>query len=209
MGKRRKHGMSKTPEYRAIKNAIARCTNPDHDAWENYGGRGIRVCDEWMDEFDGPPAFLAHIGPRPGRGYDLDRIDNDGHYEPGNVRWCKRGKNLRNKRTNRRITHDGRELTLSQWSRETGLSGALINYRLRNGWAVADALETPAGDGNKRSAKAVRERAPRYRALGESLTLRQWSERTGIKADTIGTRIKRYGWSVERAVTEPLQHEGR
>lgn len=72
-------------EQRAWKNAIQRTTNPNHKNWQDYGGRGIQMCEAWLHDF---AAFLAHIGPKPDPSLTLDRINNDGHYEPGNVRWA-------------------------------------------------------------------------------------------------------------------------
>jgi hypothetical protein len=80
-----RHGLWKTKEY-GIWNAMRqRCTNPKSQKWEHYGARGIRVCDEWLKSFI---SFYEHIGPKPGPEYSLDRINNDGNYEPGNVRWA-------------------------------------------------------------------------------------------------------------------------
>ena len=79
------HGQRRSPEYTAWPNAKQRVTNRKLRWWARYGGRGIGMCSEWMASFT---AFLAHVGPRPGRGYSLDRIDNDRGYEPGNVRWA-------------------------------------------------------------------------------------------------------------------------
>lgn len=98
---RRTHGMSRgpdgkhTPEYKAWIHARRRCTTPHDPAYKHYGGRGIRVCDEWMQSF---AKFYDHIGPRPTEQHSLDRIDNDGHYEPGNVRWATKSEQAANQR---------------------------------------------------------------------------------------------------------------
>jgi hypothetical protein len=88
------HGQSYTPEYAAWHNMIQRCTRPNHAAWKDYGGRGISVCDEWMASFE---VFIAHVGPRPD-GMSIDRINNDGNYEPGNVRWATKRTQSNNQR---------------------------------------------------------------------------------------------------------------
>lgn len=84
-----------TPEYQAWVGAKARTTNPNISQWANYGGRGIRMAPEWLNDF---AAFLAHVGPRPGPGYSLDRIDVDGDYAPGNVRWATQSEQMQNLR---------------------------------------------------------------------------------------------------------------
>lgn len=82
-----KHGMVGTVEYQAWRNMISRCEQPSSHGFANYGGRGIVVCSEWRHDF---AAFYAHIGPRPSPRHSVDRIDNEGDYEPGNVRWATR-----------------------------------------------------------------------------------------------------------------------
>lgn len=80
------HGLSHTPEFRVWCTMLARCANPKSDQWVNYGGRGIMVCEQWARDFG---AFYAHLGPRPSNRHSIDRFpDNDGNYEPGNVRWA-------------------------------------------------------------------------------------------------------------------------
>lgn len=85
-------------EYNAYRNAIGRCTRENHHAWDRYGGRGITVCEEWLERNVGFWRFFDHIGPKPSPELSLDRIDNDGNYEPGNVRWATGSEQQQNKR---------------------------------------------------------------------------------------------------------------
>lgn len=100
------HGMSRTPEYRAWSQAIRRCHVPKSLNFKNYGGRGISVCQEWKASF---AAFFAHVGLRPHPSMSIDRINNDGNYEPGNVRWATRTmQNNNTRKTAKRMTPEQR-----------------------------------------------------------------------------------------------------
>lgn len=134
------HGMTKTPEYRAWSNMRNRCNNRRSPAYPTYGGRGIVVDTRWNESFD---TFLADVGPRPGSGYSLDRIDPNRGYEPGNVRWAVREVQANNLRRTVRVTAFGRTQSISQWSRETGLKVGTILNRLRSGWSPVRALSEP------------------------------------------------------------------
>jgi len=90
------HGKSKTSEYKAWQDMKYRCYNPNNKDYPNYGGRGIAVCDRWLESFDN---FLEDMGRKPGIKYSLDKIDNDGNYEPGNCRWATQKEQGYNKST--------------------------------------------------------------------------------------------------------------
>jgi hypothetical protein len=102
-----------------------------------YGGRGITVCGRWLESFE---AFYADMGARPFPLHEIDRIDNDGNYEPGNVRWATRDIQARNHRRVRHLQMNGEVLCLSDWARRFGLSHETVSRRLARGWPLAAAL---------------------------------------------------------------------
>ena len=93
------HGHAGKPEYIAWCAMRKRCSNPGHPAYKHYGARGISVCDRWESDF---PAFLADMGERTSPKHSLDRIDNDGNYEPGNCRWATKAEQMANRRNSRK-----------------------------------------------------------------------------------------------------------
>lgn len=138
-----KHGQSHTAEYRAWKSMRDRCLNEKCKAYPEYGGRGIGVCAEWLGK-DGLTTFLAYMGPRPD-GHSLDRIDVNGGYEPGNVRWATVETQANNMRKTALITVDGVTLSQRQWARETGLSKNAVAERIAAGWPPELAATLPKG----------------------------------------------------------------
>jgi hypothetical protein len=93
-----KHGLWTDPRYCAYYAMLRRCYNPNHSRYADYGGRGIAVCQRWRESLE---VFAADVGPRPAPGYSLDRIDNDGNYEPDNVRWATAAEQIANQRIHR------------------------------------------------------------------------------------------------------------
>lgn len=141
-----KHGMYDTPIYAIWSSMVRRCELPSHPAYDNYGGRGIRVCERWV-EF---AAFYEDIGKlRPDRQHSLDRIDNDGDYCPENCRWVTPKQQGRNRRDNRWLTFGDKRHCLAKWAEITGLGYSTIRERLRRGWTTEDALTVNPDLGNR------------------------------------------------------------
>lgn len=132
------HGMANTPAYRSWSAIVERCCNANNPSFPRYGGRGIRVCDRWRASFE---AFFADMGPRPS-GTSIDRVDNLGHYEPGNCRWATPFEQQNNTSRNKRYTHNGETRTLAEWGRRYGIRAPVVNNRLLRGWSLAEALST-------------------------------------------------------------------
>jgi hypothetical protein len=165
-----------------------RCLRTNHPAFHRYGGRGIKVCARW-DSFLN---FLEDMGPKPGDGFTLERLNNDGDYEPDNCKWATPREQGNNRSDNRLLEFRGETLTIAEWASRLGLRHTTIRMRLEKGWSVEKAL-TP-------------KLRPSTRALtlrNETLTLAEWSERTGIASNTIRMRLAN-GWGAERALTTPV-----
>ena len=136
----RTHGLAKTPEHVVWCSMNERCTNTNHNRYHRYGGRGITVCDRWRNSFE---AFLEDMGPKPSPRHTIERIDNDGHYEPGNVRWATKKEQARNRRTTRLLEIRGHSRSVAEWSEMHGVPHATILERLKRGWDAEQAVTTP------------------------------------------------------------------
>lgn len=133
-----KHGKTKTSTYRCWTAMRARCEKTYDPRWSRYGGRGIKVCDRWQDFSN----FLEDMGERPSCEYSIERIDNDGHYEPGNCRWATKTEQARNRSTSRLETLNGETKTVAEWAEFYGMDHGLIRGRMWRGWSLEEALFT-------------------------------------------------------------------
>jgi hypothetical protein len=135
------HYGKETPEYRTWLGINARCFCPSNPAYKDYGGRGITICDEWHHSY---LSFLSYVGRRPTPSHTIDRFpNNNGNYEPGNVRWATQTQQCRNKRNNRYLTANGRTMILVEWAQLLGVCHSTIINRIKSGWPVERALTTP------------------------------------------------------------------
>ena len=137
-----KHGMTRTPTYVSWQSLIARCIKLNNDQYKYYGGRGITVCERWLDKNNGFINFLSDMGERP-QGKTIDRIDNNGNYCPENCKWSDAKTQNRNRKCSRMIEYNGETLNLIAWAERTGINEATISSRLKMGWSVHDALNKP------------------------------------------------------------------
>lgn len=180
------HGMRGSREYRIWQGIKRRCLSEKDAGFPSYGGRGITMCPSWVNSFE---TFFKDMGSCPD-GRSIDRIDNEGHYEPNNCRWATKEQQGNNKRSNVVIIANGRSLTLAEWSRETGIQESTMARRLHGlGWAPEHVVGTP----------------PRHSHVmidGEVLRIKEAAAKLGIDAGLLEGRIKS-GWDIERAASLP------
>ncbi len=131
------HGMSNTSIFNTWWQMLARCNDPRVKDYKNYGGRGIRVCERWQHFSN----FYTDMGDRP-QGLTLERVNNDGNYEPSNCIWASRFDQSQNTSVVKRISHDGITLSMHQWAQRLGFNKAMLQYRIYY-WGIEKALTTP------------------------------------------------------------------
>lgn len=124
--------------YRGMR---SRCYNHKVGGYKYYGGRGITVCDEWLNDFQAFYDWSVTNGYN--NNLTLDRIDNDGNYEPSNCRWVTMLEQSNNTRANVFITYKGKTKTIAEWARELDIHVHTLSNRLDRGWSVEDAFERP------------------------------------------------------------------
>lgn len=143
------HGMRHSRAYTCWTNMKQRCLNKNNKSFPNYGGRGIKICEEWLGSFD---AFYNDMGDPP-KGLTIDRIDVNKGYFPENCRWVDRKSQQRNTTRNQVICFQGERKTVAEWSEITGISVSVLSYRVRAGWSGKLCIQTPPHSGNRISAK--------------------------------------------------------
>lgn len=143
-----KHGMAYTPEFNTWNEMKARCNNPKHKKYKNYGGRGIKIYPKWIKSFQ---TFFDYVGPKPTSEHSIERIDNDKGYFPGNVKWALPVEQANNTRSNHPITIGKSTLNLCQWAKKVGINYQIISYRIRKlGWSPEKAVFQPVRHWRKR-----------------------------------------------------------
>lgn len=136
-----KHLMTETPTYFSWLNMRRRCNDPKNNRYYRYGGRGIKVCNRWNDSFEN---FLADMGERPSVEHSIERRENDMDYSPDNCFWATKRIQCNNKSTSVRWSFNGKDQTIGEWSKETGIGWDTLKNRVSiHGWSIEKALTTP------------------------------------------------------------------
>lgn len=170
-----------------------RCYLSTDKRYSSYGGRGITVCDRWINSFQN---FYDDMGDRPTPQHSLDRIDNDSPYSPENCRWATATQQQRNKTVSRLLTYKGKSLTTAEWSPLVGIPAKVIYDRVYRGWSDEEALTVPAGVKNFKAKKIVLD--------GECYAVQQVADRLSTDYYTIWNRVHS-GWSAKDIITVPVR----
>lgn len=170
-----KHGLCGTELYKIWAGIKSRCYNESDPGYPNYGGRGIRMSDEFANDVE---AWIAYMGPRP-KGASCERIDNDGNYERGNIKWATSKEQARNKRNVVMLTHNNETKPLVEWAESLGMSKGVLYTRIYSrGWSVEAALTTSVSKSGRTRRKRV-------------VTEEQWLKQKARHAVHVETRTGR------------------
>ena len=187
-----KHGGRKTKLYGVWQGMLNRVNNPNNERYDSYGGRGIKVCERWRDFAN----FRSDMGGSYTPGLTLERIDNDGDYEPANCRWATWREQAANKRNSHIVSYRGKKVHLAGATQEMGENYGTIHSRINvYGWDAERALTEEV-----RRARLIEFRG--YSANGS-----KWARLLGVSRDKLRHRFVRAGWSPERTITEGLPPE--
>lgn len=182
------HGMSNSPEYVAWANIKTRCYNPSSENYQYYGGRGIQMCDRWLNSFEN---FYADMGTRPSNLHSIERDNTNGDYEPNNCKWATWGEQANNRRNNVLVNFEDKNLTRAQAANSLGMSKETFHSRVAKGMSVEEIAAAPVNSYQHRT----------FTFNGETGNLAFWSSKTGISADTLRYRLVVAQWPVEKALS--------
>lgn len=184
----RTHGKTNTRLYKIWDGMRQRCSNLNNKDFKRYGSRGITVCDEWDESFE------CFYDWAMSNGYEdnltIDRKNVNGNYEPYNCRWFTAKQQGNNRRTNKTLIHNGKEMNMVEWANYTKIPYGTLKQRIYNGWTIERAL-TPG---------YVKNDPITYK--GETMSANEWSIKLGVKYKTFMMRVQR-GWDMKRIVNTP------
>ncbi len=179
--KERSYGQTKQIEYASWRSMINRCLDPKNEKYPDYGARGISVCDRWLEKNNGFKNFFVDMGSRPNKNRTLDRIDNDGNYEPSNCRWATKRVQSRNKRNNVWYDHSGRKKVLKDWAKYFKVNSSSLYEMLQRGKTFNEVYDYYITEKPKKLIK--------YK--GMKMNLSGWARFFGVCGSTLSERIRK------------------
>jgi hypothetical protein len=180
--------MSDTPEYDAWCSMKQRCLNAESEGFENYGARGIQICQRWRDSFEN---FIADMGPRPTEAHSLERRDNGGNYDPDNCYWATSVQQNSNKRSIELHEFNGVKDTMSGWARFFCMEFHVLQRRMQKQGMTLEQAIAPQPDDHL------------YEYDGIKDTLSGWSRTLNIGRSTLHDRVVYQGLTIEQAIDRP------
>jgi hypothetical protein len=197
--------IKKKPEYVSFTNMLSRCYNPNTTNYGRWGGRGIKVCDRWLEHRKGFDNFLVDMGYKPTVKHQLDRIDNNKDYSPKNCRWATQKEQMNNTSKSLKIEYGGNIWDIPSLALAFGIKEATLRNRIKTVpkkfWATHGRVPV------KRPGRILKSERV-FDLNGNSHSIAQWETITGIPRYTILKRISDYGWSVEKSLTVKPKHGG-
>ena len=189
-----KHNECRTRLYNIWSGMTQRCCNQNSHGYKDYGARGITVCEEWMKDYRNFRKWATE------NGYDdnlsLDRINNDGNYEPSNCRWATNVEQARNRRNNLIVTYKGKTQTLMEWSKELNIKYDVLWRRLKKGWSPERTFERPVGWIGKQN----------IFYNGRYYFLSELAREYNISFSMLKYRLKK-GMDIQQALTKPSKRK--
>lgn len=170
------------PTYRAWQAMKNRCLNKAGINYNNYGGRGITVCDEWRNSFVN---FYKDMGERPSNKYSLDRIDNNGNYCKQNCRWATKIQQANNTRFNRKINYNGKEISLKDFGKKVNLKRKALSWRIHNGWTIEEIK-------NNEKIKYTIRRKKILELRKKGLTQQEIGDKVGLSDSRVGDILSKF-----------------
>lgn len=190
-------------EYNTWADMKHRCLNPKRNCYARYGGRGISICERWLECRAGFKNFLLDMGTKPTPEHELDRIDNNGNYCPENCRWATCTQQSRNRRSNRLETYNDETLCLAEWAERFGLPRRIVEGRLNLGWDIHRTLTTPVDKTGK-----VRMNNNLITHNGRTMCITDWTRELGFKYTSIIKDRLASGWSFQEIIDTPPKKNG-
>ena len=179
-------------EYKAFQSMKQRCLNPNNKSYKNYGGRGIKICERWMER-NGFNNFIEDMGHKPSAKHSIDRMNNDEDYSPENCRWTTQAEQMRNTSKTLNITFRNKTQCLKDWCQELNINYHKAHDRFKAGNSIEDILSDSKYTKNNRLLEFN----------GQIKSLQDWATQYNINQSALNRRLFR-GWTIEKSLTTPM-----